>query len=118
MERSDFELTVVSEFPDEKSAIKEREFSVELFDLNRKPFTQIDLEQEYEWVKLENNNLIKSFANYCFKYYKLNRKCLGSQVMTRLPIFNTISSYDYKASLLLDLIVGLTIGMIIIPQSK
>ena len=76
------------------------------------------LKDRYTFDKLESNNAMKSTARYCTKYYKPSRSCMKDYFLDRFPFFRWIFQYDAKECLLKDVISGLTIGIVHIPQGK
>jgi MFS superfamily sulfate permease-like transporter len=88
----------------------------QLSQLNRKTVTIEDLDKRFVPNKLESDNVIKSVGSYCLKYYKPSGLCLGSYILDRLPIIQWLREYNLKENTLPDLISGITIGIVHIPQ--
>jgi hypothetical protein len=72
---------------------------IELFDKN-------NIEDR---ISYRSDNVFKSTANYCAKYYKPSGSCMKNYFFKRFPFFNWILSYDIKSDLLKDLVAGLTV---------
>ncbi len=75
------------------------------------------LESTYEYSDFESQSLIKSTANYVKKYYNPSRYCCSRLLMRRIPFINWIMNYDLKEALLKDIVGGITIGVIQVPQA-
>lgn len=88
----------------------------QLSQFNRKTITIEDLDKKFVPAKLESDNVLKSAGHYCFKYYKPSGPCLGSFILDRLPIIQWLREYNLKENTLPDLISGITIGIVHIPQ--
>lgn len=79
-------------------------------------FTAKTLEERFVFNPIEPDNPLKATANYIVKYYKPSPNCMKSFFFARFPFFDWIRSYSIKDNLLKDLIAGLTIGVVHIPQ--
>ncbi len=75
------------------------------------------LESTYEYKDYGSQNIVKSTANHVIKYYKPSKNCFSGFAMDRIPFFNWIINYDIKEALVKDLIGGLTVGVIQVPQA-
>jgi hypothetical protein len=75
-----------------------------------------NLEAAYAYKGLEGDNAFKSAGNYIKKYYKPSGDCLLNFLFNRFPFFNWIRTYNVKEDLAKDLVAGLTIGVVHIPQ--
>jgi hypothetical protein len=75
-----------------------------------------NLEQALGYKKLPSDNILHSTKTYVKKYYKPSGGCLLNYILDRFPFFRWITSYNVKEDFLKDLIAGLTIGVIHIPQ--
>lgn len=60
-------------------------------------------------ISYKSDNVFRSTANYCAKYYKPSGSCMKNYFFKRFPFFSWIISYDIKTNLLKDLIAGLTV---------
>lgn len=56
--------------------------------------------------------------NYIKKYYKPTPAFFKRQLFKRIPFFDWIRNYNIKQWLLADIISGITIGVVHIPQGK
>lgn len=72
-------------------------------------YTEKTLEEKFSYNKLKSDNVLKSTANYCMKYYKPSGNCMKNYFFKRFPFFEWILSYDVKQNLVKDLIAGLTV---------
>ena len=60
-------------------------------------------------ISYKSDNILRSTANYCAKYYKPTPSCMKSFFFKRFPFFSWIISYDIKSDFLKDLVAGLTV---------
>ena len=79
-------------------------------------FTAKTLEERFVFNPIEPDNPLKATTNYINKYYKPTPNCMKKYFFARFPFFDWIQSYSIKDNLLKDLIAGLTIGVVLIPQ--
>lgn len=89
-----------------------------LFYSSRPLYNTKEFEEIYKSKKLKSENVFKTAAHYCFKYYKPSGGCLKSYVKERLPCLKWMLGYNFKENTLPDLISGLTIGIVHIPQGR
>lgn len=75
------------------------------------------LESTYQYNDYNSDNIFKGSMNYVKKYYKPSRSCCQSFLFKRIPFIEWISKYDLKQNLLKDLIGGLTVGIVQVPQA-
>ncbi len=61
-------------------------------------------------------NIFVQTSHYCKKYYKPRKECMKSFILDRLPFLKWLASYDVKEALAKDVIAGMTVGVIQIPQ--
>ena len=90
--------------------------NTDLFDLHRRNFNQTEFEAAFPAKDPESDNPIKSTFHYIFKYYKPSGNCATHFLFDRLPFIGWMRDYKLKEYLIKDLIAGLTIGVIHIPQ--
>jgi hypothetical protein len=83
---------------------------------NQSRFTVKSLDELFVPNKTKSDNVIKSTANYVKKYYKPSRNCMKDYFFARFPFFLWIFKYDFKENTVKDLISGITIGVVHIPQ--
>lgn len=89
-----------------------------LFSVRERPvLTAKNLRENYSFKKLKSNNALTSSYRHCIKRYRPSGPCLLSYVLRRIPILGWITSYSIKHNLLKDVIAGLTIGIVQIPQA-
>jgi hypothetical protein len=79
-------------------------------------YTHKYLREKYSFTKLESNNALKSTIRYVSKRYRPSGNCLLNYFLDRVPFLKWIFKYEVKNSLLKDVIAGLTIGIVHIPQ--
>jgi len=75
------------------------------------------LEQNYEYNELYSDNIIKSSLNYVKKYYKPSKNCCDKYLNKRIPAIEWIKSYNINENLLKDIIGGITVGIVQVPQA-
>lgn len=75
------------------------------------------LESTYKYNDFNSDNVFKSGVNYCKKYYKPSKNCCGTFLNKRLPFIDWIKNYNVKDALLKDIIGGITVGIVQIPQA-
>jgi len=59
------------------------------------------------WIEKHRDNIKKTFQ----------QKSLGDWAQSAIPMFSWIRTYDVRSTLLADIIAGLTVGVMIVPQS-
>lgn len=79
--------------------------------LNEKLF-----QEKYTLQKFKSENVLNGSKNYIKKYYTPNPSCMKRFLFDRVPIIKWIKEYNIRQCLLKDLISGLTIGVVQIPQ--
>jgi hypothetical protein len=79
-------------------------------------FDAKNMEQAFGYRELEGDNAFKSTATYLKKYYRPSGDCLLNFFFHRLPFFDWIRTYNIKEDLAKDLVGGLTLGVVHIPQ--
>jgi hypothetical protein len=86
--------------------------------LNRDEINENILTQKYSFKTADSTNPFSGGKRYLVKYYKPSGPCMKNYLLERFPFFTWITKYDYKENLLKDIIAGLTIGIIQIPQGN
>ena len=72
--------------------------------------------EKYEFEKFKSENVVKSAANYLKKNYKPSPDCMKRYLFKRIPFLKWCFNYNIKANLLKDIIGGITIGIVNLPQ--
>lgn len=75
-----------------------------------------ELNDAFEFKSVENENVLASATNYIKKYYKPSGGCMANYIQARLPVINLIRNYNLKQDFVKDLIAGLIVGIVQIPQ--
>jgi len=75
------------------------------------------LESTYEYNDFNNQNIFKSGLNYVKKYYTPSKDCCETFLYKRIPAIEWIKNYNIRESLLKDIIGGITVGIIQVPQA-
>jgi hypothetical protein len=81
-------------------------------------FTVEKLNERYNLNHDFNDAPIQSTWNYVKKYYKPTPAFFKRQLFKRIPFIDWIRTYNIKEWLVSDLVSGLTIGIVHIPQGK
>lgn len=92
--------------------------STDIFDLHRRYFNQAEFDAAFPSKDPKSDNPVRSAFHYLFKYYKPSGACATHFLFDRLPFIGWLREYKLKEYLVKDLIAGLTIGVIHIPQGK
>jgi hypothetical protein len=86
----------------------------------RKPsiFTVEKLNERYQLNQDFDGSPIGGTWNYIKKYYKPTPAFFKRQLFERIPFLDWIRHYNIKEWLMPDIVSGLTIGIVHIPQGK
>jgi hypothetical protein len=84
----------------------------------RTEINEEDLEKKYSYQAAKSPDLLYGTKRYFTKHYKPSLICIKNYSLKRVPFFEWIIKYNIKEDLLKDLIAGLTVGIIQIPQGK
>ena len=76
------------------------------------------LENNFTYNNIASANVIKSGQTYIKKYYRPSGQCMTGYFFKRFPFFKWIWDYNFKKDITKDLIAGLTLGVVQIPQVK
>jgi hypothetical protein len=87
-------------------------------DKTEEPFTVQKLNENLVFKNAKSDNVIRSTVKYVKKYYKPTPNCMKDYILARFPFFLWIFSYDFKENIVKDLMSGITIGVVHIPQGK
>jgi hypothetical protein len=77
---------------------------------------ELNLDQKHGYKKLAGDNVLLSFKTYVRKYYQPSRQCAANFFLDRVPFVQWITHYNIKEDLVKDLVAGITIGVVHIPQ--
>jgi hypothetical protein len=83
---------------------------------NRQNLNLKEIDEKYMITPFKSENIFQSTKNYIFKYYKPNKSCMKGFLFNRIPFLKWIRKYNIRDNLAKDIIAGLTIGVIQIPQ--
>lgn len=83
---------------------------------NREELNAKDIEEKFEITSPKSDSVWRGTKNYIVKYYKPSGNCMKNFLLDRIPFLKWIQTYDIKENLAKDIIGGLTIGVIHIPQ--
>lgn len=84
---------------------------------NRPCYNEKNITEKYSFNSVDTDNLWLNTKHYFKKYYTPNKACWKRYFKARLPILEWLPKYNVKENLLKDMIGGLTIGVVQIPQS-
>lgn len=87
-------------------------------ELSRPILNDIEFNKKYQTNRIESDNIVKSGIKHVSKHYKPSGECTKSFILARFPIFTWLLSYNLKENMVNDIISGITIGIVHIPQSK
>jgi hypothetical protein len=87
------------------------------FEINQTKLSTKQLEENFSYASLQSQNIFRSGYKYVRKYYRPSPKCLGNYMLRRVPFLKWILKYNVREDLLKDLIAGLTLGIVHIPQN-
>jgi hypothetical protein len=86
--------------------------------INRDGLNELSLREKYSFQKFKADNVGRSTIRYMKKNYKPSRECTKRYIINRLPIIDWLfRNYNVREYLLKDIVTGLTIGVVQIPQS-
>jgi hypothetical protein len=83
---------------------------------NRRESNAVILEQKYSLRKFKSKNLLTSTKNYLIKNYKPSPGCMKLFLLDRIPFLSWFPNYKIRENLFTDVVAGLTIGVVQIPQ--
>lgn len=86
-------------------------------DLSRIELNEDILERHYEYKKSKANNALKDCANYVKKYYRPNRQNVARFVADLFYFLKWLPKYKFKEYFPRDFLGGLTLGVVLIPQT-
>ena len=84
--------------------------------IERPFYNQNTFSQRYSFRKLKIRSPVYGTKNYLKKNYACSKSCLKRYLTRRLPILSWGRKYNFKENFFKDLIGGLTIGVVQIPQ--
>lgn len=87
-------------------------------ELNRGILNDIEFNKKYQTNRIQSGNIIKSGINHVKKHYRPSKQCTINFLLARFPLFSWLFKYDIKQNIVSDIISGITIGIVHIPQSK
>jgi hypothetical protein len=87
-----------------------------LYENDRPALTEKDLIEKYNYENFKSENALHSSLRYVSKRYKPSGNCLINFFLDRIPIIKWLRVYNIKESALKDVIAGVTIGIMHIPQ--
>jgi hypothetical protein len=85
--------------------------------LKKRRVSAKQMEDNYSYATLKSQNVLRSTYKYMKKYYKPSPICLRSYFVRRLPFAQWILKYNFREDLLKDLVAGVTLGIVHIPQN-
>jgi hypothetical protein len=87
-----------------------------LVQVSRPALNFYQFEENFPSSKLKSENVFKSAAHYCSKNYKPSGRCMTNYFKDRFPFLKWLLNYNLKENILPDIISGITIGIVHIPQ--
>ena len=86
-------------------------------DFRRPILTNNDLNKKYQVYQVESDNVVQCGVRHFLKHYKPDGTCAMNYFLDRVPLFKWLLKYNIKRNLITDIISGITIGIVHIPQS-
>jgi hypothetical protein len=86
-------------------------------ELSRPVLNDIEFNKKYQTKRIQSDNIVKSGLNHVKKHYKPSKECGKDFLLARFPIFTWLLKYNIKENIVNDVISGVTIGIVHIPQS-
>lgn len=77
---------------------------------SRPVLTSMYLESTFHYNQPENKNAVRDAMHYCKKHYEPSGRCCSRFLNRRIPFINWIRDYDFKESLLNDIVGGITVS--------
>ena len=99
--------------------LEENEEKVEIenvVNLERKVYNQKNFSKEHPSDEYVGFNLSETFREMYIKHLKPGKHCVRKNIENRLPCIKMIRTYRFKEYLIADLLAGLTVGIMHIPQ--
>jgi hypothetical protein len=75
------------------------------------------LQRDYGVQESNSNNTLNDLGHYMKKKYTPNRKNIVHWFLNFFPIIQWLPKYKFKEYFLKDLIGGVTLGIVLIPQT-
>lgn len=99
---------------------------VSLLELDRKDqikverpvYTQIKFDEGYEHTKPKSKSAKEYACDIVKEHFTCSKKCLKSFVLRTFPFIKIMQHYVFPQWLISDLISGLTVGIMHLPQGK
>ena len=77
----------------------------------------IEFNKKYQTKRIESDHIIKSGVKHLRKHYTPSKECTKEFFFARFPLFTWLFNYNLKENIANDIISGITIGIVHIPQS-
>ena len=75
------------------------------------------LKHEYKVTNAKSQNVIQDFFHYAGKRYRPNRTNCSRFLRDLFPLVEWLPKYNLKEYFLRDLIAGVTLGIVLVPQT-
>ena len=87
-------------------------------DINIRPkYSEKFMRENFSFTKGKKNDFFRDTIHYIKKNYRPSPLCAKNYFLKRIPFFHWIFKYNVRECFLKDLVAGLTVGIIHIPQS-
>lgn len=83
----------------------------------RTTYDEKSIVEKFKYKQAKSDNVLKSTKHYLGKNYAPNTNCVKMFMLNFLPIIDWMRNYNIRINLIKDVIGGLTIGIVQIPQS-
>lgn len=75
--------------------------------------TQAEFDEKYERIPEKKETLKETLRQKC----ECSKECVGRSLLSRFPVINMVRTYRFKEYILGDLVSGLSVGVMTVPQS-
>ena len=75
------------------------------------------LKKEYKVTNAKSQNVVHDFFHYLSKYYRPNKTNCSRFLRELFPLIDWLPKYKFKEYFLSDLISGVTLGIVLVPQT-
>ena len=107
-----------TELPSSSTSTNEPNFNDDMRPRKPSIFTVEKLNERYHLNQDFDESPLSGTWNYIKKYYKPTPAFFKRQLFKRIPFIEWIQHYNLKEWLVSDIVSGLTIGIVHIPQGK
>ena len=85
-------------------------------EISRPSYTQESLDRTFRKKIPHEESVSEKIGAYCREQCQCSASCLGNKALSYLPFINQLRNYKVKEYLVPDIVSGLSVGIIHIPQ--